>query len=122
MRVSHAIVFVSDMQRSVAFYKDFLGVPARFESPEWTEFDTFGATLALHASDGPAAVSDGSVRNPAGASRPGLTVADLDEFHAKMISQGVTCLQKPTDLHGTRLAQYQDPDGLSISVSEERAG
>ncbi|MCI0743088.1 MAG: VOC family protein [Gemmataceae bacterium] len=51
MRVNYAIVFVSDMKRSVAFYRDVLGLPLRFESPGWTELATEGATLALHASE-----------------------------------------------------------------------
>ena len=46
MRVSYAIVFVSDMGRSVAFYRDVLGLPLKFETPHWTEFATDGATLA----------------------------------------------------------------------------
>ena len=49
MRVNYAIVFVSDMSRSVAFYRDAVGLPLMFESPGWTEFATEGATLALHA-------------------------------------------------------------------------
>ena len=48
MRVSYAIVFVSDMKRSVAFYRDVIGLPLKFDSPEWSEFATDGATLALH--------------------------------------------------------------------------
>jgi len=44
---SHAIIFVSDMARSVAFYRDLLGFPVRFESAKWTEFETPGSTLAL---------------------------------------------------------------------------
>ena len=51
MRVSYAIVFVSDMKRSVAFYRDVIGLPLKFDSPEWSEFATEGATLALHRSD-----------------------------------------------------------------------
>ena len=43
MRVNYAIVFVSDMTRSVIFYRDVLGLPLRFESPGWTEFATEGA-------------------------------------------------------------------------------
>jgi len=35
--VSYAIVFVSDMKKSVAFYRDEIGLPLRFESPHWTE-------------------------------------------------------------------------------------
>jgi lactoylglutathione lyase len=42
MRVSYAIVFVSDMQRSVAFYRDVIGLPLQFQSPGWTEFATEG--------------------------------------------------------------------------------
>ena len=52
MRVNYVIVFVSDMKRSVSFYRDVLGLPLKFESPGWTEFATDGATLALHSKDG----------------------------------------------------------------------
>jgi catechol 2,3-dioxygenase-like lactoylglutathione lyase family enzyme len=51
VRLSYAIVFVSDMARAVSFYRDVVGLPLRFESPSWTEFNTEGATLALHTSD-----------------------------------------------------------------------
>src|SRR5262245_38785724 len=49
MRINYAIIFVSDMKRSVAFYRDVLGIPLRFESPHWSEFANEGETLALHA-------------------------------------------------------------------------
>ncbi len=42
-------------------------------------------------------------------------------FHARMLEQNVTCTQQPKDLFGSRIAQYLDPDGLAISVSEERS-
>ena len=45
MRVNYAIVLVSDMKRSVTFYRDVLGLPLKFETPGWTEFSTDGATL-----------------------------------------------------------------------------
>ncbi len=119
MRVAYAIVFVSDMNRAVSFYRDVLGLPLKFESPEWTEFATDGATLALHASDGSHAEKD----NPqavAGRCQPGLSVPNLDQFHAKMVDNNVPCIQEPKDEFGVRLAQYLDPDGLAISVGEER--
>src|SRR5438552_12372321 len=120
MRVSYAIVFVSDMKRSVSFYRDVLGLPLRFESPGWTEFATAGATLALHLSARSAAPEE---KVPgAGRCRPGLRVANLDEFHKKMLAKNVPCLQEPKETFGARIAQYVDPDGLSISVSEERRG
>lgn len=48
MRINYAIVFVSDMNRSIFFFRDFVGLPLKFESNELTEFSTEGATLALH--------------------------------------------------------------------------
>ena len=44
----YVILFVSDMERSVAFYRDVLGWPLTCHSPERTEFATEGMTLALH--------------------------------------------------------------------------
>ncbi len=119
MRVNYAIVFVSDMKRSVEFYRDVIGLSLKFDSPEWSEFLTEGATLALHRSEQPAAPHDGSDL-PAGRCRPGLSVRDLDAFHTRMVEHNVTCTQQPKDLFGAKIAQYLDPDGLAISVSEER--
>lgn len=121
MRVNYAIVFVSDMQRSVAFYRDVCGLPLKFDSPQWSEFATEGATLALHAGEAPAATDEDPEKTAAGRCRPGLCVPDLEMFHARMIEQNVPCIQQPKDLFGARMAQYLDPDGLAISVSEERS-
>lgn len=122
MRVSYAVIFVSDMKRSVSFYRDVLGLPLKFETPGWTEFATEGATLALHASEGPNTDKEKPAKAPAGRCRPGLSVPNLDEFHKRLIEQNVPCLQEPKDVFGARIAQYVDPDGLAISVSEAPRG
>ena len=122
MRVNYVIVFVSDMKRGVSFYRDVLGLPLKFESPGWTEFATDGATLALHSSEGSNSDHQNQRHSPAGRCRPGLSVAHLDEFHKRMIEQNVPCLQEPKDVFGALIAQYVDPDGLVISVAEERRG
>jgi lactoylglutathione lyase len=120
--VSYAIVFVSDMQRSVSFYRDVVGLPLKFESPGWTEFATGGATLALHASEAPGPGGENPLEVSAGRCRPGLSVPNLDDFHRRMIEKHVPCVQEPKEIFGARIAQYLDPDGLGISVSEERRG
>lgn len=122
MRVSYAIVFVSDMARSVRFYRNVVGIPLRFESPEWTEFATEGTTLALHQGEGAGPSEGGSDKSVSGRCRPGFSVPDLDAFHQRMTDAGVPCVQPPKDVFGARLAQYVDPDGLTISVGEERKG
>ena len=117
MRVSYAIVFVSDMNASVSFYRDIIGLPLRFQSPGWTEFATDGATLALHLSEDPASTTTEALE-PAGRCRPGLRVPDLKAFHKRMMDRNVRCTQPPTETFGARLAQYVDPDGLTFSVGE----
>ena len=51
-RLTYVMKFVADMEAAVAFHRDVLGLRLRFQSAEWSEFDTGETTLALHgASD-----------------------------------------------------------------------
>lgn len=118
MRVNYVIVFVSNMKRSVSFYRDVLRLPLKFESPGWTEFATDGATVALHASERSGS-DPNDAHEGAGSCRPGLSVPDLDAFHREMVEKNVPCIQAPEEIFGARVAQYVDPDGLTISVGEE---
>ncbi len=118
--LSHAMIFVRDMARSVAFYRDLLGLPIRFESAKWTEFETPGSTLALHLADvhGKAATLSAD-EIPAGVCHPIFVVDDIDAFHEKMDANGVRCLQPPKEEDfGGKLAGYADPDGLPFWVGD----
>lgn len=120
MRIDYAIVFVSDMSRSVAFYRDVVGLPLKFETPQWTEFATEGSTLALHASS--EAAAEDAADEQAGTCRTGFTVPDIDAFHRRMIERKVPCRQEPTEVFGVRIAQYRDPDGMTFSVAGAKGG
>jgi lactoylglutathione lyase len=108
-KLSYAIEFVGDMSRAVKFYRDVIGLPLRFESPQWSEFSTGETTLALHpASD----------KNPAGKVEIGFEVPDLQKFYSDMTTRGVTFPVAPTKQeYGGMLAQFQDTEGASVSVS-----
>jgi lactoylglutathione lyase len=121
IRVSYVMILVSDMQRAVAFYREVLELPLRFESPNWTEFDTDGATIALHQAASPGVHANASGESRAGQCRPGFRVRNLDDFHQRIVAQGVPCIQEPKDVFGARVARYTDPDGLAFSVGEESA-
>jgi lactoylglutathione lyase len=118
VHLNYAIVFVSDMARSVRFYRDIIGIPVKFESPVWTEFVTGGATLALHLGELSAQQIEPGESTSAGRCRPGFSVRDLNEFHDFMIENNVECVQQPKNVFGTAIAQYLDPDRLVLSVSE----
>lgn len=118
-RLNYVIVFVSDMPRSIAFYRDVLGLPVKMESPGWTELMNDGSTIALHLADSinPAEASEGHA--PAGTAQLGFNVEKLDEWHRKFQAAGVRCILPPKDTpFGIRQAIYADPDGLAFTVAE----
>ena len=120
MKLSNAMVFVSDMAESARFYRDTIGLPLKFESPEWTEFATEGATFALHNTHETAKLQTNE--KAPGLCQPGFSVEDLGAFHQRMLDAGVECIQPPRHVFGTQIAKYADPDGLVILISEITEG
>ena len=107
-QLTYVIKFVADMDRAVRFYRDTLGLPLKFQSPEWSEFATGSTTLALHPA---------SSKNPAGSVQLGFHVPDLDAFYAEMIAQGQTVAEPPTAEGSGTVARFRDPDGAEFSIS-----
>jgi lactoylglutathione lyase len=120
-KIDYVMVNVSDMSRSVAFYRDVLGIPLKFESPGWSEFQSGATTLALHpgarATASAAAAQCGPV---AGTCSIGFSVPDLNGTYAELGKRGAQFVMPPTDQpnEGIRLAVCIDPDGLAISFAE----
>ncbi len=46
---AYTLVFVRDMNRAIAFYRDALGLTVRLQTPAWSELEVAGATIALHS-------------------------------------------------------------------------
>jgi lactoylglutathione lyase len=118
-KVDYVMVNVSDMGRSVAFYRDTLGLRLKFESPGWSEFETGATTLALHGAAGPAAAA-AKTGPVAGTCSLGFSVPDLNSTHAELRRRGAHFVMPPTEQanEGIRLAVCVDPDGLAISFAE----
>ncbi len=120
-QVDYTMVVVSDMARSVEFYRDKLGIPLKFESPEWTEFQTDGTTLALHGG-GVAATAPpaGDPSKQAGTCSIGFNVDDVDKTFEELKAKGIRFVMPPTqrDNEGIRLAVAIDPDGLPVSFAQ----
>jgi len=120
-RIDYAMVMVTDMKRSVHFYRDILGFRLRFESEFWTEFETEGTTLALHGGAQPnpeaAKVKEEKLAGTVGL---GCNVSNLDATVRMLKGQGARFVMEPTERpeQGIRLAVLVDPDGLPISLAE----
>ena len=113
------MVTVSDMTHSVEFYRDKLGIPLRFESPQWTEFETGATVLALHGGGKPAAKS---AEPQAGTASIGFYVENLAQKYDELKAKGVVFVMPPTEREEERikLAVCLDPDGLPISIAEHK--
>jgi lactoylglutathione lyase len=115
------MVTVSDMTRSIRFYRDTLGLTLKFESPEWSEFQTGTTTLALHGggkprSEGMHELGEGMT---AGTCSVGFNADNLDSVYEELKLKGVVFVMPPTlrKDEGIRLSVCLDPDGLPISIA-----
>ena len=119
-QIDYAMVIVSDMARSIEFYKDKLGIPLKFESPDWTEFQTGTTTLALHGGGIRQEPRSESSDKDAGTCSIGFNVDDVDKTYEELKSKGVNFVMPPTqrENEGIRLAVCVDPDGLPISFAQ----
>jgi catechol-2,3-dioxygenase len=120
-RLNHAVLFVRELDRSLAFYRDVLGFEVLTQAPNAAFLRAPGSTndhdLGLFAVGSEAGSSE------AGRSRVGLyhlawevdTLAELARFAELLTSHGA--LVGASD-HGTTKALYaHDPDGLEFEMS-----
>jgi predicted enzyme related to lactoylglutathione lyase len=108
---THAIKFVADMDKAVAFYRDTFGLKLKVSTPFWSEFDTGPVTLALHPA---------SERNPAGAVQLGFSTTELEACYAAREAEGLTFSAPPVSEHGVLLAKILDSEGAEVSLSTGR--
>lgn len=118
-QLDYAMVIVSDMQRSIEFYRDRLGIPLKFQSPDWTEFLTGTTTLALHGG-GVVQENRKDQSKYAGTCSIGFNVEDVERTYQELQTKGVKFVMPPTQREGEgiKLAVCTDPDGLPISFAQ----
>ncbi|HXW62859.1 MAG TPA: VOC family protein [Candidatus Acidoferrales bacterium] len=110
IKLGYVIEFVTDMDRAVKFYRDVLGLPLKFQSPGWSEFDTGETSLGLHPA---------SETNPAGSVELGFSVPDLEKFYQEMTAKGMRFSITPQKQDfGGMLAQFLDTEGGRCSVAQ----
>ncbi len=120
-QIDYTMVIVSDMARSVEFYRDKLGISLKFQSPDWTEFQTGATTLALHGGgirrERPSGEADDK---SAGTCSIGFNVEDVDKTYEELKAKGIFFVMPPTQREGEgiKLAVCIDPDGLPVSFAQ----
>ena len=101
---------VSDMSRSLAFYRETLGLSVRSETPGFAFLDTGPVTLCLSE---PHAKLGGF----AGAIEVVLAVQGVRRAYAELTKNGVVFMSEPMNVTGDSwAANFRDPDGHLLSV------
>jgi len=122
MRLNHAVLYVREVERSVAFYGQLLGFSVVEAIPGRAAFLRADGSTNDHDL-GLFAIGDGAGASTAGRATVGLyhlawevdTLAELDRLRGVLAEAGA--LVGMSD-HGTTKALYAvDPDGLEFEVS-----
>ncbi len=111
-KVGVVMLGVTDLPRSVAFYRDTLGLQVQGEVPgEFAFFNGGGVMLALsvpHSKNRP---------NVLGATEIVFAVDNVSAAYAALRARGVTFKSEPRVIDGTNWgANFTDPDGHWLSI------
>lgn len=124
-RLNHAVLFVRDVERSVAFYTDVLG----FRRVDMTP-DTFRGAVFLQAPGsgndhdlGLFEIGTAAEASPAGRTAVGLyhlawevdTLAELERLQSRLAERGA--LAGASDHGSTKSLYGRDPDGLEFEIA-----
>ena len=130
---------ISNMEKSVSFYEDVIGLKKAYEHPVWTSFDIEGTSFALAASGTKGVDTDTEIcrscplcvlrytsgkvqEEPSSTSNfvIYLSVEDLDASFQELINKGVDFISEPrVQSWGGKTAVMLDPDQNILVLSEE---
>jgi catechol 2,3-dioxygenase-like lactoylglutathione lyase family enzyme len=122
------LLVVSDLGRSVAWYRDVLGADLVGEYGGTSAvLKLVGCWLLLVTGGGPTADKpDVTMAPPADPSRPGaellVAVPDCRAAHAELTSRGATFLADPVKYPWEIRAFFRDPDGHLFEISQRKNG
>jgi catechol 2,3-dioxygenase-like lactoylglutathione lyase family enzyme len=109
--ISNVMLGVQDLARAVAFYRDTLGLPIKFEIQNFAFLDGGGVTLCL--SQPLARASHQRV----GATEIVFAVEDVRAAYEALRERGVRFTHEPRNVSGSSwAANFEDPEGHKLSI------
>jgi lactoylglutathione lyase len=106
------MIVVRDMERSVAFYRDVLGLKLLIHQDNWSQFDAGNILIGLHPDGEEVKVS------PTTGMSIGIYVDDVDKAVAEIRRRLARIVVGPRPEPFGRWALLFDPDGYSIQIIE----
>ena len=114
-KVGNVILAVKDLDKSLAFYHEIIGLPIKNQRRSWIDLGTIGAALSLHPASLTTEHVGSSIDNGI---TIGFLVGDLKSALEELKSKGVKVYREITERDAGLNAIVQDPDGYLISLFE----
>ncbi len=114
-KVGNVILAVRDLDKSLEFYHEIIGLPIKKQRRAWIDLGTTGALLSLHPASLTAEHVGSSIENGI---TIGFLVGDVQSAVEELRSKGVKIYRDIIERAAGKNAVIQDPDNYLISLFE----
>ena len=114
-KVGNVILAVKDIDKSIAFYHDLIGLPIKNQRRSWVDLGKSGALLSLHPASLTAQHIGSSIENGISI---GFLVGDVKSAVEELKSKGVTIYRDIVEREAGKNAIVLDPDDYLVSLFE----
>ncbi len=120
----HLAIPVSNLEKSVIYYRDILGLKEGRSSSKWADFDFFGHQLVCHVSNN---INEQIINPVDGEDVPVphfgvvLSIEEFEEFLLKINDKDIDFIIEPTirfkgEVGEQRTMFFRDPSGNAIEI------
>lgn len=118
--VDYVILFVGDLEASIAFYRDVLDLPFKFAEHGYAEFATEGTRFGLFERDRLPDLIGLQARTGGPEAEVVFVVDDVDAWAGRLRDAGVEMVSGPVDRPwGHRTLHVADPDEHVVELAQE---
>ena len=114
-KVGNVILAVKDLDKSLEFYHELIGLPIKHQRRSWIDLGTSGALLSLHPASLTAQHIGSSIENGI---TVGFLVGDVKSAVDELKSKGVEVYRDIVERDAGKNAVVLDPDGYLVSLFE----
>ena len=114
-KVGNVILAVQDIDKSIEFYHEIIGLPIKRQRRSWVDLGTSGALLSLHPASLTAEHVGSSIDNGI---TIGFLVGDVQSAIDELKEKGIKIHRDIVEKDAGKNAVISDPDGYLISLFE----
>ncbi len=114
-KVGNVILAVKDLDKSLEFYHEIIGLPIKNQRRSWIDLGTSGALISLHPASLTAEHTGSSLDNGI---TIGFLVGDIKSAVEELRSKGIKVHREISEREAGKNAIVLDPDDYLISLFE----